>query len=174
MTTEGNHTLEFRSVDNFGQVETTKNVAVKIDKGVPTAASTVSGHTIWLNGTDSLSGIGSIMYRIDNGSWTAYSVALTISGAGTHVVEFYALDAAGNQQSTQSVTIVIEADDELPGDTESFPMIWLGLIGAIIAAILIVLLLVMRRKKGQAPMPMAPPPYGAMVQGPPPPPPPPQ
>jgi hypothetical protein len=174
MTTEGTHTFEFRSVDNFSQVESTKTITVYIDKTDPVAASEVSGNTVWLNGTDALSGLGPIMYRIDNGTWTAYSGALTISDAGTHVVEFYALDAAGNQQSTQTVTVVVdEEEEEEPGNTDSFPMIWLGLIGAIIAAMLVVLLLVMRRKKGPAPMPMAPPPMGVMMQGPPMPPPPP-
>jgi hypothetical protein len=171
MTSDGTYTLEFRSVDNFAQIEATQTVTVKVDRVSPVATSEVSGQKVWLNGTDGLSGMGSIKYRVDNGTWTTYAGVLTIDVVGTHIVEFYAIDAAGNQQSTQSVTVVVKGSDK-PASPTSFPLIWLGLIAAIVAALVIILLLAMKRRKGKEPMMMAPPPAGMMItqQMPPPPP----
>jgi hypothetical protein len=159
ITADGVHTLEFRSVDNAAQVEAIQTLTVSIDTGAPSSTSVVTGSIVWLNGTDNGSGVGSVMYRIDNGTWMVCTGYLTVIGVGTHIVEFYAVDVAGNQQAMQSISVVVKDNG---GSTSSFPIIWLGLIGAIVAAVLVILLLVMKRRKGPAPAPYAPPPAGMM------------
>lgn len=153
---EGTHTLEFRSVDNAAQTESTKTLTIKIDATGPTSVSAVSGASIWLNSTDATSGVGTTMYRIDAGAWTVYSGVLTMSEAGTYLIEFYAVDSAGNQEATKSVSVVVEKEDVLPDEPgTSSLIIWLGIGAAIaIAAVLIILFLLLKRKKGQQPADM--------------------
>lgn len=151
ITAQGTHTLEYRSVDNAAQVETTKTLTVKIDTVAPTSAPAVSGSWFWLNATDATSGIGSIKYRIDGGAWTTYTGKVNITDSGTHVVEYYAVDAAGNNETLKSVTVKVEKHGGSTGISSGTLML-IGLVVAAIVAALLVLVLLMRRRKGQAPM----------------------
>ena len=159
---DGTHTLEYRSADNTGQVEATKTLTVKIDKVLPVTAADVTEANVWLNCTDATSGMASIMYRIDGGTWIACTGMITVTGAGTHTLEFYATDAAGNTEAIQTVTVSV--DVEIP----EFSLALVSLIGLLVAvaAILIVLLL-MKRRKGQQPTDMGPA-AGAPMEPPPP------
>ena len=162
---EGTHSVEFRSVDLAAQTEATRTLTIKIDTVAPVSASAVSGASVWLNATDATSGIGGVMYRIDGGSWTTYSGVLTMSEAGTYVIDFYSVDAAGNQETTKSVTVEADEDD-IPEDepSPSNLMLYIGIgVAAAIAAALLILMLLMKRKKGQQPADMG-------MQSPPPPP----
>ena len=150
---DGTHTYEFRSVDNAAQIEATKTLIIKIDTVAPVSASEVSDATVWLNATDGTSGVGSVMYRIDGGSWATFGSSLSFAEAGTYVIDFYALDVAGNQEATKSVTVVVEEEDLTEDDpSASNLMIYIG-IGAIVAivAVLLVVMLLMKRRKGQQP-----------------------
>ena len=157
ITAQGTHTLEFRSVDMAAQTESIKTLTVKIDSVMPVTTSTVSGTSLWLNASDATSGVSTIMYSIDNGTWKAYSVVVNVSveGVGTHVIDYYTTDAAGNREPTQSVTIEIK-DTTADSDALGGAFIWIGLIAAAAIAALVVLLLVMKRKKGQQPAQMGP------------------
>ena len=153
---DGTHTLEYRSADNTGQVESTKTLTVKIDKVLPVTVATVSGAHVWLNCTDATSGMASMMYRIDGGSWTACTGMITVTGEGTHTLEFYATDAAGNTEVAQTVAVEVEEADDDDGDVlGSGAMLWVG-IGLLAAIAAIVVVLLMKRKKGQQPADMGP------------------
>jgi hypothetical protein len=160
ISADGTHQVEYRSVDNAAHVETTKSLTVKVDKTAPTTASSVSGANVWLNATDATSGVSSVMYRIDNGTWQAYGGMVTITGVGTHTIDFRSTDAAGNQEAVGTVTVVIE-DDGGTSSSLSGSLIWIGLIAAVVAALLVLLFVLMRRRKGQQPqqtvLPMGPP-----------------
>ncbi len=162
ITVQGIHTLEFRSVDHAAQVEATKTLTVKIDSGLPTTATAQSGSLLWLNATDATSGVGSVMFRVNNGAWNTYTGVLDMAfyGVGTHTVDFYCTDSAGNAEAMQSISVVVEDDGGNPDDGPGIlggPLLWIGLIAAAIAAALILLLLVLKRKKGQQPVQMMPP-----------------
>jgi hypothetical protein len=107
---EGTHTLEYRSVDNAAQVESTRTLAIRIDRVAPATTSAVSGSYVWLNATDATSGLAVTMYRIDGGTWKAYLGTLDISDEGTHTVEFYSTDLAGNVEETQSLELEVEEE----------------------------------------------------------------
>jgi hypothetical protein len=107
---EGAHMLEYRSVDNTANVEPTKIFIVKIDRVAPITTSAVSGSRAWLNATDATSGLAITMYRIDGGTWKAYLGTLDISDEGTHTVEFYSTDLAGNVEETQSLELEVEEE----------------------------------------------------------------
>ncbi|MBN1678083.1 MAG: hypothetical protein JW880_06045, partial [Candidatus Thermoplasmatota archaeon] len=106
--TDGVHSLEYRSVDNAGQVEATKTLAVKIDRVASVTTGAVSGSYVWLNATDATSGVGTTKYRIDGGTWQTYSGVLNVSGEGKHTVEFHSVDAAGNAEATHSLEVEVE------------------------------------------------------------------
>lgn len=147
--------LEYRSVDNASQVETTKSVQVKIDRLAPVTTASVSEGTVTLSATDATSGVLAIGYRVDNGTWMVYTGEFTLTAVGTHMVDFYAVDNAGNTETTQTVTVVVEEPEEEPG-LASNTLIWIGLGAAAAVAALLVLFLLMRRRKGQGPVAMVP------------------
>ncbi len=115
----GQHMVQFNSTDSAGNVEVTKQVTVgSSDTTPPSTTASLSGTsgqngwyvgsvTVTLTATDS-SGISSRHYRIDSGTWTDYSSAFTVSGEGTHTVEFYSIDMASNTESVKSVTFKID------------------------------------------------------------------
>jgi hypothetical protein len=152
ISADGTHSLRFRSADMASQVETIKTATIKIDRTVPATSADTSGSWVWLNATDGCSGVGTVMYRIDGGAWTACTGAFNVTGTkGMHTVEYYATDAAGNAEATH--TIQVEVSEGTGGGVSgllSNPFLWIALIAAV-AVVLVVVLLVMKRRRGQQP-----------------------
>ena len=158
---EGTHTVEFRSVDMAGQIESTKTLVIKIDSVAPVSSDTVSGATVSLDATDATSGIGSIMYRVDGGSWTTYTGVIEFTEPGTYLIDFYSVDVAGNVEISQTITVEVDED--------GIPAMVIAAIVAIGVAIPLLLLFLLKRRKRQQPADMM-----TMSQPPMMPPPPPQ
>ncbi len=59
---------------------------------------------------DTSAGKDYILYRLDGGDWDAYSNPLRVADDGTHTVEYYAADRAGNIGDVQSVTFTIDTN----------------------------------------------------------------
>ncbi|HDN50444.1 MAG TPA: PKD domain-containing protein [Thermoplasmatales archaeon] len=108
--TEGIHTIEYYSVDNVGNEETTKSGECKIDKTAPVLSyglSGTSGNAPWYTSTvtvnlsaiDGISGISEFKYRV-NGVWQDYTQPFTLSD-GIHTVQFYARNGAGLNASDE-------------------------------------------------------------------------
>ena len=125
-TVDGNgvHQVNYWSVDNAGNTEVQKSEEVKIDKEGPTTESSLSGTAgnndyfkgsvqVTLTSSDTVSGPANfgISYKIDNGTLKAYSFPFTVSGNGTHTVNVWSQDAAGN---TTATTITINIDSTVP------------------------------------------------------------
>lgn len=117
--TDGTYTVEYYSVDVAGNQESPRSVVVRRDVTSPTTSATPSGTAgnggwwrspvqISLSATDNASGVASTQYRVDGGAWQAYSEAFTVSGDGTHTVEYRSTDVAGNQENPRSLTIRID------------------------------------------------------------------
>ena len=123
---EGPHTVEYWSVDNAGNKETSHLASVRIDKTAPTTvASAVNADTttytfgtttnqsvtITLTASDNPSGAGlrHTRYRIDRGDRLLYVAPFTISADGSHTIQFWSRDLAHNREVPQSVTVVIDA-----------------------------------------------------------------
>lgn len=125
--TEGTHTVDFYSVDQAGNTEPTQTIAVKIDKTAP--VTNVTHPTSWMNtdttvnldAVDPLSGVKETHYRVDGGAWAA-GTSLTIGASGTHTVEFYSIDQAGNTETTQKTMVSI--DKTAPVTTAVYPTGW--------------------------------------------------
>jgi hypothetical protein len=112
---EGAHTLEFWSVDVAGNAESPhKTVGFRVDTHAPTTSSDAasaynSGALIHLVASDGAgSGIAHTYYRLDGGSATE-GTSVSVLDAGTHTLEFWSVDAAGNVESPhQSAAFTID------------------------------------------------------------------
>ncbi len=118
--TSGPHTLTYRAVDLTGLVETTKTLTFTSDGYAPSSKATLSPSTITgfysnpttvtLSATDNAggSGVASIEYLLDSGSWTTYTGPFAVSGNGSHTVQFHATDNAGNVEAIKSKSFTID------------------------------------------------------------------
>jgi hypothetical protein len=111
ITAEGTTSISFYSNDNVGNIETTKNLTIKIDKTPPLSSNgyELNGTqaSVTLNATDVLSGIKTISYSIDGGITHTYDVPFTISGSGNHIVTYFATDNAGNVEGAKNLSFTI-------------------------------------------------------------------
>lgn len=67
----------------------------------------IGAASINLTSEDVTSGIGEIHYRINGGGWTTYGSNIGLFDNGTHVLEYYAEDRAGNVEDVKNTTIAI-------------------------------------------------------------------
>ncbi len=109
VSTAGTSAVDFYSIDNVGNRETTKTANVKIDNTAPVtssdaASSYVGTATVHLTATDTNAGVAGTRFRTDNGSWTTGTV-VTLTQLGSHTLDFYSVDAVGNVESTKTVML---------------------------------------------------------------------
>ncbi|HEX9339766.1 MAG TPA: kelch repeat-containing protein [Thermoplasmata archaeon] len=101
----GEHTVDFYSTDNAGNVEGSHRVGFRIDTTAPLTTISLDGAagddywfhsivTVDIAATDAGSGVDSIQYRLDGGTWATYSAPFDV-GEGEHTVDAYAVDVAG-------------------------------------------------------------------------------
>ena len=88
VTSDGSHTIEYRSVDKQGNVESTRTVTVRLDKTGPTTSAKLNGEApkanyagdvaVDLDATDATSGVKATEIRVDGGEWKPYVEEETI------------------------------------------------------------------------------------------------
>jgi regulation of enolase protein 1 (concanavalin A-like superfamily) len=139
------HQVQYRSVDEAGNVEAAKSLAISIDATAPltTAQFAAPNDGGWNSGavpvtlaaTDATSGVASTEYSLDGGPWTAYTQPVDVSGDGTHEVAFRSKDKAGNVETEKAATIKIDgskptvlisgiADRQVYGDSQDLRISW--------------------------------------------------
>lgn len=126
--------------------------------GVYTSAVTVT-----IRATDNGSGVAGIWYRVDNGTWTSYKAPFSL-GNGTHHVDYYATDHAGNTEPVQHATVVVEISTSPSGRSgpsgglAADAWFW-ALVGglAVLAAVAVGVVLLRRRRQAPPGPPPAPP-----------------
>ncbi len=129
---EGDHLLEWFSVDNVGNVEATQSTTLTVDDSGPIASVTpltpsyVAGDT-WVTSSTPVTlpaadlgavpvGLESVEFRVWSGTWSAwspYSTAFTLPPEGRRYVEWRASDHLGNTGSGNRTLIV----DDTPPST---------------------------------------------------------
>ena len=67
----------------------------------------VSDVTVTLSASDAESGVDRTMYNLDNVGWIRYTTPLIVSQNGSHTVQYYSVDKAGNTEPTNSTTFAI-------------------------------------------------------------------
>ena len=118
---DGEHTLEYFSVDDSGNSEDAKQATIKIDTTAPggvecQATGTkvagsdwyTSGVTVTLSApVDATSGVATVMCSIDAGVWSTYPGAISFADDGKYEISFYCIDTAGNEgvEGSESVWI---------------------------------------------------------------------
>ncbi len=121
---DGEHLIEFSSVDKVLNVEAEQAVAVVVDN-TPPATSIVFNHQsyfagevllvsqeteITLNAFDQLSGVAITQYRFDDSaSWSPYdgSFRLTDLAYGVHSLHYRSADNVANREEEKSVTVTL-------------------------------------------------------------------
>ena len=117
---EGAHRVYYYSVDAAGNKEGVKHTEVNIDKSAPSIEcflqpASPGGEHGWYNGNvevtlsadDNASGVESIKYRIDDGTWKDYNGYFLITIEGNHTFSFYAKDYAG-YETEDSIPVKID------------------------------------------------------------------
>ena len=117
---EGTTTFSYRATDVVGNVSEAKQLPVKVDRVAPVTSSAVSpasgvvtaGSTIsaTFTASDATSGVESTEYSADGGaSWApATAAGVSFTKVGTHVVTYRSVDAAGNVEEPNEVTLTVE------------------------------------------------------------------
>ena len=62
----------------------------------PTGGFYSSPTTVTISSSDATSGLATTEYRVDGGPWTVYSAPVSVTGDGSHTVDYRATDNAGN------------------------------------------------------------------------------
>lgn len=117
-----------------GQYEDTDDVTITVtDPYAPTTTASLAGTmgmnswytsdvTVTLAAVDNTggSGVQDTLFSVDAGAQTTYSGPFAVTGDGVHTVDYYSRDTAGNVESTQSVSFMI--DSTPPAVTVTSPM----------------------------------------------------
>jgi hypothetical protein len=115
----GQHLVEYYSTDRAGNIEAVKSIILKIDTTDPVSSSNLVGTigsdgwfvtTVGVNLTafDEISGISSIIYRLDGLEERTYIEALVVSAEGPHTLHYYSLDVAGNIENEHLLQFKID------------------------------------------------------------------
>jgi hypothetical protein len=134
--TEGGAHFAFTKIYSFTAVGNRNLVANFLaDNGAPTTSAALSGALggggwyvgnvdITLTAGDDLSGVNQTFYKIDGGATQSYAGPFTIASSGSHTIEFWSDDVAGNTEAAQSQAVKI--DVAAPGVSISSdpPKIW--------------------------------------------------
>ncbi|MFG2725724.1 OmpL47-type beta-barrel domain-containing protein [Streptomyces canus] len=128
----GSHTVRYRAVDKAGNVSTEKSADFTVvarpsdDTAPPDTSATVSGElnpdgtyldmaTVTVSASDTGSGVNTIEYAVNDGSWQPYTMPVMVHQVGTHTVRYRATDKAGNVAAEKSVRFTVVATP--PQDT---------------------------------------------------------
>ena len=115
LPSDGNHTINRRVVDAAGQASDWVQTQVKVDSvnpvntsaAAPAAWQTASGVSLALTGTDALSGVDHVEWRIDGGAAQTGSPAV-VPNDGVQLLETRVLDKAGNSSGWRQETVLID------------------------------------------------------------------
>ncbi|MFL6000103.1 MAG: OmpL47-type beta-barrel domain-containing protein [Streptomyces sp.] len=128
----GNHKVRYRAVDKAGNVSAEKSADFTVvappsdDTAPPDTSATVSGEqnpdgtyldmaTVTVSASDTGSGVNTIEYAVNDGSWQPYTMPVMVHQVGSHTVRYRATDKAGNVAAEKSVRFTVVAT--APQDT---------------------------------------------------------
>jgi len=157
LSDDGHYMIQFYSIDNASNIESMKNIIVKIDKTAPMLTlDQSSGMTVTENrtviswfGSDAMSGIDHFEVGIDGGSFISVGNAtlhnFTTLSDGSHNITVKAVDKAGNTVE-QTIQFTVDTGAGGGGGIDLFNLILVVLIIGVLAGIAIPAIFGMRRK----------------------------
>ena len=146
VATEGAHTIAYYSEDDACNEETVQTAVLKIDGTCPATSCQLEGPqrendwfvgspvTVMLLASDEVTGVQSagvdrVYYRLDGGTWQQHSgtaVSFTVAEAAgnenIHLIEYYAVDLAGNEEPSHTVTV--DMDLRAPPTINHVPIVF--------------------------------------------------
>jgi parallel beta-helix repeat protein len=140
VTTDGNYTLYYYSVDLAGNTEATKQVVFRIQHDVTPPVTTyefngVMGNNDWfistvtviLSAEDDSAGVAITKYELDTGAWKTYTGSFSVTEEGVHTLWYYSVDKVGNMESVKEAVLKIDLTAPLINLTvnKTGPMKWL-------------------------------------------------
>ena len=119
---EGSYDIYTIASDLAGNRESQPGVpdaTTTIDTVVPATSTGITGLqsssgwyntdvNVSLSAYDQTSGVASTFYRIDSGDWETYSAQFILTEEGTHVIEYYSKDIAGNSEASRAMQVEID------------------------------------------------------------------
>lgn len=90
-----------------GPTDTTPPVTTCTLEGIFDGAVYISNVMVVLRATDTWSGVNTTKYRLDDGAWTDYAESFNVTNDGSHMILFYSVDNAGNQEMEKNTTFII-------------------------------------------------------------------
>ena len=125
ITSEGEDLFATESVsDKAGNSHTAESAKVDIDRTKPnTNANAPTGwtntsQTVTLDPNDALSGVKATYYKLDGGAATQ-GTSVSINGDGTHTLEYWSVDRAGNEETHKNVDVKIDSSAPTISHTQS-------------------------------------------------------
>ena len=129
ISTQGDHTVTYWSVDAAGNTEAAATTHIKLDNVKPvttiaTSPASPDGANSWfqrssvtftLGASDASSGTASTLYTVDGGAQQTYSGTVTVSGQGDHTLTYWSVDNADNTEAAN--TTHIKLDNVAPATT---------------------------------------------------------
>jgi hypothetical protein len=112
-SSDGTHSAQFWSVDNASNVETASIITFVVDRTAPVTESDavntyIGTAAVALVSHDNTGGAGvaQTYFRLDGGV-TATGTAVFVSDIGSHTLEFWSVDLAGNVEPTRTAAFVV-------------------------------------------------------------------
>lgn len=117
---QGEYTLKYYAVDRVGNVEKPQGLTFVIDATAPSTEIAYLGDwedavcsarsSVKLSASDDLSGVKSILYKVDDGEYKPYTGTIPVGSLseGEHTLTYRAIDNIGNKEDLQEFTFYID------------------------------------------------------------------
>jgi hypothetical protein len=106
------YTLGYRSKDIAGNWEAEKSFPLSIDTSIPVVKAHATSEpglgVVYIEASDTGTGVERIEYRVDGSPAQTYIGPITITTIGAHVVSYRALDRAGQWSALQSLSVEVK------------------------------------------------------------------
>jgi len=119
---DGKHEIGYRSVDQAGNVEATKVVAVQLDGTAPATKAAVSDgpesgvRLVTLTAADPTSGVDGTEYSLDGTVWQPYTEPFAVPMTTlSRTVKVRSTDVAGNVEPARSVAVTLACTSTVTG-----------------------------------------------------------
>ena len=114
LATEGADQSVIKTVtDKAGNTKSSASPAISIDDTAPTTGATAPGgwtaadQTVTLDPHDGLSGVAATYSKLDGGDAES-GTSVDVAGDGTHSLEYWSVDKAGNEEAHKTVEVKID------------------------------------------------------------------
>jgi len=124
----GDHQLEYYTTDQAGNSEAHQQSTIRVDWLPPTTTLALAGQagangwytssvTATFSAVDDASGLALTYCRVDDLPW-ATSGRCVINGDGRHLLTYYSIDQAGNQEAPTIVTVLVDSTPPVTAHTQ--------------------------------------------------------